>query len=67
MEGFQPTKFWIVIEGDKPTIDPKSGGILIFNTPASAGKTADYRRRVCKKKGLSTQIKVKAIMIISGM
>lgn len=67
MEGFQPTKFWIVIEGDKPTTDPKSGGILIFNTPASAGKTADYRRRVSKKKGINIQIRVKTIMIISGM
>lgn len=67
MEGFRPSKFWIVIEGDQATRDPKSGGILMFNAPADAGKTADYRRRTCKKQGRNVQVKVKAIMVITGM
>ena len=67
MEGFHPSKFWIVSEGDKPRVDPKSGGILLFTTPADAGKTADYRRRACKKKRLNVQVKVRAVMVITGM
>ncbi len=67
MEGFRPTKYWIVLEGDKPTTDPKSGGTLIFNSPAEAGKTADYRRKDSKKKGQHIQVKVAAIMVIRGM